>query len=500
MVARLVALRSWSDRIDADHPRVERAATAAMDFVLRRQRSDGQLDLEGCYSPNEAGFPSAGLAAAYTELQRLDGDWSAELAEKIRRFLQRTGEALLAGQAYTANHRWAACAGPLAALHAVLPDPRYVEKIEHYLADGIDCDADGCWYEERSVHYHDVSNHGMLLLADYFGRTDLLDHVIRNLRFLLYHAQPNGEADTSYSFRQDRGRPGEPLCSFRIARRAAIHCGDGRLLSLAMPLNEAQLLGDNLMPLLFDLDRVPDPAPLPLPLPDRYERQFEQIQVVRRRRGPTALTLAADRGGHFYDTVRDQWGGVRRSEDWLCLHHGQIVIQSLQLTLPKMGAVQPQTLLADGPDRYLLAGREAGWDHCLHFRPGSPTVRMPWDLDHEIRLHWNADQLHVHLRCDTPKAVAATLIFWVRATAAVTQEDGKPETIDAGQRVPLRGGSKVALSAGTNRIELHGLPASEHHTEFLRPATIPTATPEHCGRLTLGLRLPIDLKFSVRFA
>ena len=65
LVPRLVAVRLWSDLIDLDHQHLELAAARAMKFVLRRHVPDGQLDLGGAYSPNEAGFPVSALAEAY---------------------------------------------------------------------------------------------------------------------------------------------------------------------------------------------------------------------------------------------------------------------------------------------------------------------------------------------------------------------------------------------------------------------------------------------------
>ena len=108
-------------------------ATRALGFLERRQSPDGRLDLGGSYSPNEAGFATTGLAFLWKSLEAVAAE---EFRERLRNFLLRCGEAVLAGQAYTANHRWTAACAPLAALHALWPDERYIEKIEGYLADG----------------------------------------------------------------------------------------------------------------------------------------------------------------------------------------------------------------------------------------------------------------------------------------------------------------------------------------------------------------------------
>lgn len=208
-------------------------AMHAMRFVLRRQQPDGTLDLGGAASCNEAGFPIPALAEAHRRLKEVDRDWAADMRTMIADYVRKAADAVVAGDAHTANHRWAAAAGPLAAAYSLFPEERYLAKIDSYLADGIDCDADGCWFEERGVGYNNVANHGMLVLADCLNRPEFIDPVIRNLRFMLHNIQPNGEADTSYSFRQDRGSPGAAVCDYRLARRGALASGDGCISTLA---------------------------------------------------------------------------------------------------------------------------------------------------------------------------------------------------------------------------------------------------------------------------
>ncbi len=496
VVPRLVAVRLWQDVIDVNHDAVQHAALRAMNFVLRRQRHDGQLDLSGSYSPNEAGFPIPALATAYGRLRDLDTEWSAAMCKGIEVYIKRAAEAIVAGEAMTANHRWAAAAAPLAAAHRLFPDERYVQKIESYLADGIDCDADGCWYEERSPGYNNVANHGMLVLAQQFDRPELLDHVVRNVTFMLHQIQPNGETDTSYSFRQDRGRPTCPPCNYRIARRAAMISGDGRITQLALQRGIAQPTPSSLKPLLFDLDEFPGPMPAPEPLPDQYQCFFPGIQVARLRRAKTAITVSADAGGHFFDSVRDQWGGPHRSEDWFQLHYGDLVIQSIQLVIANHHAIQPTRLkVGDQPGQFSLSGEAPGWVHTAHFRPGWPKISVPWNLSHQIEVSVTADQIEIKLRCVAPQALAANLSIWVRQGATFGEER---TIIEPGEQIMLTDGKPVELKKGSSALEISGLPEPAHMMPLRRTPAIPTDIQNHCGTLSWGLRPPFDLNLRIR--
>ncbi len=233
VLSRLMGIRGWAGEVPCGVAQLDEAIHRATAFIRRRQAPDGALDLSGAYSPNEVGFPMPGLAAGYRRLSKLPGNQFAEDLEKLKEFLLRGAEAILNGSAYTANHRWAAACAPLAAVHSLWPDSRYLAKIEDYLADGIDCDEDGCWYEERSPNYNMVANNGLAIMADCLGRAELFDPVVRNLHLMLHCLQPNGEIDSSFSHRQDRAAPHYGV-SYSIARRCALITGDGRFTTFAI--------------------------------------------------------------------------------------------------------------------------------------------------------------------------------------------------------------------------------------------------------------------------
>ena len=500
VVGQLLAIYLRADLVPHDHEVLARALRRGMAFLLSRQHADGRLDLGGAYSPNEAGFPATGLAIAYARLQARPLDPLIDLLPLLETFLRRAGEAILAGSAYTANHRWTAACAPLAALHRLWPDPRYLAKIEDYLSDGLDCDADGCWFEERSPNYNGVANMGVLALAGLLDRADLNDVVVRNGRFVLRCLQPNGEIDSSFSLRQDRAEPGCRPATYGVARRWAQLTGDGRFTALAQRLLPTVQPLHEIVPLLFQMEDHPGALPAARPIEDRYDEHFSNTSIFRRRRGRTALTLAADPGSHFYDTVRDQWGGARHSDDWFHLHHGPLVIQSLHLAGAGLQNIQPRELAVDIDGRASLGGRAEGWTHTLLFRPDSPACPMTWNWGHAVSVEWKTDCLEIEIDTAASTSLASEFRLWVRPGATWAEGDEAPAPIQAGVTVALKGGLPLHLRASGATITFSGLPVSAHRMHIVHPQPIPSAMPRTCGCLALGLVFPVKLKLSLRLA
>jgi len=494
-LARLIAAYCWGEAIDVYRQPLREAIRRAAKFIVRRQAPDGRLDLGGYYSPNEAGFPVPGLVAAYKHLPKADAELFADIKDDLQQFIQRAAEAVLAGSAYTANHRWTAACAPLAAAHSLWPDKRYLAKIEDYLADGFDCDDDGFWYEERSPNYNMVANSGLVVMADCLKRPEFLKPVLRNFQFVLNMIQPNGEIDSSFSHRQDRAQADRSPCNYSMARRAAQVSGDGRITTLAMQALTHREMIYGLVPVLFDVDEHPQALPAPVPLPTEYERVFKRQSIARIRRDDTALTLAADRGGHFCSDVRDQWGGRKYSDDWFHLHHQNLVVESLQLAPAGMLAIQPRTLARKKDGIYKLAGESRGWTHTLHFRPGSPPLEMRWDVKHSEDMQWQERTITLHLQCSaTDYALIASLNLWVRPDIHVLEEGGSGKLIKAGKTIHLSGGGPLTLvgKQGT-KLRLTGLPKSQHTMRIVPAEPIPSRKGSECGLLCLGLRMPVDL-------
>jgi len=492
-LAALVGVRSWEGEIQFDSRYLDDSIRRAMRFLLRRQNPDGRLDLGGMYSCNEVGFTLPGLVEAYRWLTSVDG--YSEVCDGLRDYLLRGAEAILMGVAYTANHRWAAASAPLAAVNSLWPDARYMAKIEDYLADGIDCDANGCWYHERSPNYNAVANEGLIAMADYLGRTEFLDHVARNLQFVLNCIEPNGEINSSFSHRQDRAAFNRLPMSYFVARRMAQYTGDGRFTSLA---DDVWRRGSrmSLVPVLFDLNLHPEPLPEPKPIPEVYECFYSEPQILRVRRHEDSLTLCADQRDHFFSAIRDQWGGPRHSDDWFHFHHGDVVIQSIRIAGAGMGNIQPAVLEPVGPARYHLCGSTAGWEHVLDFRPGSPKYHMRWDWTYDVDVTWNGPEVGLRLVSNSPHSLIAVLRIWLRPGVTVAEGDVQHQ-LAAGQELWLGGGCDVAIRGKTHALRLLGLPKSRHSVAIHPPEAIPSQMEAQCGSICIGLRFPVELNLRI---
>ncbi|MEM6458473.1 MAG: hypothetical protein AAF710_03680 [Planctomycetota bacterium] len=488
--AELIALRVYADRLGLEDgvPALEDAIRRALRFVRSRQRHDGQIDLSGSYSPNEAGFVIPGLAAGYRGLRRDTPGFFADVAEPLEAIIRGAAGAVVAGDAYTANHRWAAASAPLAAAHALFPDPRYLAKIEGYLADGIDCDADGFWYEERSPNYDGVSNQAMLILADELGRPELIDHAARNTALRLATTQPDGTADTSFSMRQDRHAAGRRTAVYRVARRVALHTGDGRFTTLTRQLADRGQI-ERLTHLLFDLDAHPGPLPPAAPIETRFHHHFAPRRIVRHRHDDWAVTLIADPGTHYFDTVAVPAQALDgRSTDWLCLHAGGVVVRTVRLTVGGTGAFAPMNLRALGGNRYHLHDARTGFPLSQHFRPGRPRI---WrDLSHDVHADVALDR--DRLTCELTAEASGSLIAWLSLVLDPgTEVDGRP--IAAGETRERAGAGPMQLAAGGGRVVVEGLPASLHAPSKPLTPHIPDRLEAEAGRVVVGLRLPSRL-------
>ncbi len=502
-LARLMAARLWARELGADVGALDAACTRTLGFIRRRQADDGTLDLHGSYSSNEIGFPVTGLALALARFEATGIEPSPGFRGELLDVCRRGGEALLAGSALTANHRWAAVCAPLAALHLLRPDTRYVEKIETLLAEGLDVNADGCWEHERSPNYNNVACQGVLALIDTLGRTEnFLPALVRHGEFVLHSLQPNGEMDSTISHRQDRAQAGTLAMAYGVARRLAQLTGDGRFTTLA---DAAWARGANpdgeLVPLLLQLDAHPEPLPTAMVLPDRYEVFCEETQQVRVRSPRTLVSLSADKGGHFFDLVRDRWGGARRSDDWFHLHHGGVVIESLIVSAAGMQNVQPGVVRRVDAGRYELEADQPGWEHTLHFTPGSPRVFVRWDWRTRIEAEVCRSGVSLSLNSATPRSLIGSLHWRVRAGVTLHQPGSSPRLLAAGETITLGGGSPVSLEAPDgSSVTISGLPVAAHRLPVIHPSAIPSRMAETCATLSLGLRFPVACDFHVSFA
>ncbi|WP_165945608.1 hypothetical protein [Micromonospora sp. KC606] len=308
-------------------------------------------------SPPDSAFSVNDLADALLLLRAASPNDDRALAAVLERLLAAAVPALTSGGVHTPNHRWELSAA-LARLFLVAPRPALAERVDQWLAEGVDIDGDGL-YSERSANYAaHVSNPSLLVLAEVFDRPSLVDIVERNLDATLDLLLPDGSVETVMSRRQDQHRP-MPLAVFLLPlRRVALLRGRGDLAWAAGLALEQGIASpaDAAARLVLDPDiaRV-----LPAPVEPRRPRQrvFAATGLLVDHR-PAATTVLF--GGTDYPRHGRIRSGLANSPTFLRLFAGAAVLESVRLS---------RTFFGKGPFRADGLRIERG-------RPGETTVTL----------------------------------------------------------------------------------------------------------------------------
>lgn len=177
----------------------------AYQYCYTWMHEDGTKDYIDCDFYTAAGSEVQNLAKTIYILDQYEEDEEKDfLREKSISLMKALAEGLVHGGFHTPNHRWI-FSGALAAVNSIVPDERYMAKINQYLLEGIDCNEDG-EYAERSAGIYDfVTNEGLILMARYLKRPEFYEYVKRNLYMLRSYIEPDGSIFTMNSTRQDFG-------------------------------------------------------------------------------------------------------------------------------------------------------------------------------------------------------------------------------------------------------------------------------------------------------
>ncbi len=253
--------------------------------LARMQNAEGNIDnpVTNFNSPADLSFAVRGAATAAVLAARA-GD--RELTAIMDPFLRRAGGALAAGGVHTPNHRWVVCAA-LAQLNELFPSRTYTQRIDRWLAEGIDIDEDGQFTERSTSQYNPIVDSALVVMAAKLKRPELLDAARRNLASMLYLMHGDLEPVTEISRRQDRYQPGSMAGYWFALRYLATHDRNGQFATLARVYHERSAS----LAILMEYPELSAPLPAAAPLPDDYEREFRTLAITRIRRRSLSATL-----------------------------------------------------------------------------------------------------------------------------------------------------------------------------------------------------------------
>ncbi|MBF4591857.1 hypothetical protein [Curtobacterium sp. VKM Ac-1395] len=315
------------------------------------------------------------------------------LAGDLDRIVLRAAPALRTGGVHTPNHRWEISAA-LARVHRLHPDPALVARIEEWLAEGADIDADGLWSERSPNYAVAVSCPSFLVLAEVLDRPELLEPVRRSIDAVLALLLPDDTVETVQSRRQDQSRP------FGIGPFAPLlwHVAvqDDRADVAAVARRAVTL--DMWQPGAVAARAMTDPL-LGRPLPDREAPaaparevlHFADARLVHVREPRRSVVVFA---GSDVPTQGHVRSGLANSPTFLRVLAGEVVLSDVRLSREffGLGPFRPTTLttLPSGADdaddvlRFRLTESvEAGYH-----QPLTPALRRPdgaYDLRDEGR-------------------------------------------------------------------------------------------------------------------
>ncbi len=267
----------------------------AIGYMLAAQHADGTVDYYATnfHSPPDMAFILEVVSPACVLLRASPLPALAALAPELGKFITRGGDGLVTGGVHTPNHRWVVCAA-LAWAHTLFPNPRYVARVDQWIAETIDLDPDGQYTEKSTTVYSPIVDRALITVARLLNRPALLDPVRKNLEMTLYYVHPDGEVVTEASRRQDRYQRGSMARYYYSYRSLALHDGNGRFAAMTRQVERTARAQIGELAAFLTEPALLRALPPDAPLPTDYAKHFAYSSLARIRRGHVSGTVLAN--------------------------------------------------------------------------------------------------------------------------------------------------------------------------------------------------------------
>jgi len=298
-------------------------------YLEEQQHPDGTYDIGNLHSPPDTAFALQDLCLMWSILTDDNAGATRGVRLGLQRIIRKATTALSTGGVHTPNHRWEVSAA-LARSHRLFPHPRVIGRIEEWLAEGIDIDADGMYSERSSTYASEVTNPSLLAIAWAVDRPELRDHVRANLSATLLLLEPNGEVETVHSRRQDQKSVRDLWWYLLQYRELALLDGNGRYATAVAGILDRGVgeLGD----FLADVVERPELAavlPEAAPLDVEFTEHLTGSALVRQRHEDQTLSVF---GGTDYLDIPVIASGLSTNPTFVKFRSGAAILDSVRLS------------------------------------------------------------------------------------------------------------------------------------------------------------------------
>ncbi|TDW44639.1 hypothetical protein EV144_10887 [Flavobacterium sp. 270] len=332
-----------------------------IDIMLKEQYEDGTLDAGGNrQSPPDTAFILESICPATEILNSSKQQNLTVLKDKLKKFILNAGEAMVTGGVHTPNHRWVICAA-LASINSLYPNVRYVERIDEWIAEGIDLNEDG-HFLERSGIYSAVIDKALITMSRLLKRPELLEIVNKNLTTYFYYTEPNGDLVTVDSKRQDQFMNLNVSNFYLQYRYMAIKTKNPMFVYMVntiekLPEFTSSILSNSLG-FFMENPELQKQVPADGNVTNDFEKFFAVSNLARIRKGKVSMTLF---GGNDQPVMIVS--GRSSNPNFLTYRKGDAILKYMRLSTSffRMGYFSSEGIVKQGNKYILKETKEADY-------------------------------------------------------------------------------------------------------------------------------------------